>query len=42
MHITRLLVEELRAIGRLEIDLRNAMGEPRRRTILLGVNAAAD
>lgn len=40
MHITRLLVEELRAIGRLELDLRNAMGEPRRRTILLGVNGA--
>lgn len=40
MHITRVLIEELRAIDRLELDLRNAMGEPRRRTILLGVNGA--
>jgi hypothetical protein len=40
VHITRLLVEELRAIDTLELDLRNAMGKPRRRTILLGVNGA--
>ncbi|HRI63704.1 MAG TPA: AAA family ATPase [Polyangium sp.] len=40
MHITRLVVEELRAIDRLELDLRNATGQPRRRTILLGVNGA--
>lgn len=33
MHITRVLIEELRAIDRLELDLRNAMGEPRRRTL---------
>ncbi len=40
MHITRLVVEELRAIDRLELDMRNATGQPRRRTILLGVNGA--
>lgn len=40
MHITRLIIEELRAIDRLELDLRNDMGDPRRRTILLGVNGA--
>ncbi len=40
MHITRLLVQELRAIGRLELDLKNVTGEPRRRTVLLGINGA--
>lgn len=40
MHITRLLVEELRPIDRLELDLCNATGQPKRRTILLGVNGA--
>lgn len=40
MQITRLVIESLRAIDHLDIDLRSAAGAPRKRAILLGVNGA--
>jgi hypothetical protein len=38
MQITRLVIENLRAIERLELKLADDAGEPRRRIVLLGVN----
>jgi energy-coupling factor transporter ATP-binding protein EcfA2 len=40
MQITRLVVENLRSIDRIEIDLSIPGGEPRKRVVLLGVNGA--
>lgn len=40
MQITRLVIENLRAISHLELDLASPAGDPRRRVLLLGVNGA--
>jgi hypothetical protein len=40
MQITRLLIENLRAIERLDLKLADAAGEPRRRVVLIGANGA--
>jgi energy-coupling factor transporter ATP-binding protein EcfA2 len=40
MQITRLLIENLRAIERLELKLADDAGEPRRRVVLIGTNGA--
>ena len=40
MQLTHLLIENLRAIERLEIDLSAGNGLPRRRVVLLGANGA--
>lgn len=40
MQITRLTVENIRAIDHLELDLATPDGDPRRRVVLLGANGA--
>ena len=40
MQITRLIIENLRAIERLELKLADDAGQPRRRLLLIGANGA--
>lgn len=40
MQITRLVIENLRAVERLELNLADDAGQPRRRAVILGVNGA--
>ena len=40
MQITRLLIENLRAVERLELQLADDVGQPRRRVVLIGANGA--
>ena len=40
MQITRLIIENLRAIERLELKLADDAGQPRRRVVLIGANGA--
>jgi predicted ATPase len=40
MQITRLIIENLRAVERLELKLADDAGEPRRRVVLIGANGA--
>ncbi len=40
MQITRLIIENLRAVERLELKLADEAGQPRRRVVLIGANGA--